>query len=174
MFGFDFIFCQHRRRIVKVGIAEAAARLGVQHFDFIRHQLHHVGVAGHDDRIDALVGGLFTQCAEQVVGLKAVQFVDGDIESPNQFPYPPELSRQFRRSFRTRRLVVFKHLVAESGSLAVESDGIMRRFQVVQSFQQNRGEAVNRSHRFPGLAHRKRRQSMESAVYQTVPVEEHQ
>ena len=135
--------------------------------------MHHVGVTGHDDGIDALVGGLFTQCAQNIVGFEAFQFVDGDIESLHQLSDPPELPHQFRRGFGTCRLVLFKHLMAEGRRCFVKSHGVMRGFEVIDGFQQNGSEAVNRPHRFAGLADGKRRQSVESAVYQPVPVKEH-
>ena len=169
----DFIFRQHRRGIVKVGIPETAARLGVQHFGLIRYQLHHIGVAGYNHGIDALRRRLFAQCSEDVIGFEPIQFKNRDVESPYELPYPPELPCQFRRGFRPRRLVIGVHQVPEGWRFSIESDGVIRRFQVVDGLQQNRSETVNRPYRFAGLAHRERRQGVKSPVYQAVTVKEY-
>ena len=131
----DFIFRQYCRGIVQVGIAETAARLRVQHFGLIRYQLHHVGVAGYNHGIHALCCRLLAQRTQDVVSFEPIHFKNRDVESPYQLPDPPELPCQFRRGFRTRRFVIRIHQVPECWRFSIESDGIIRWFQVVDRFQ---------------------------------------
>ena len=153
----DAVFGHYGGGVKFVRVPETTACLGVQYRRFLVHQLHQVSISGDDDGFDAPGIGLCGQRAQQVVGFKTFHFEDGDIKSLYELPHPPELPHQLGGCFLAGRLVFIVHLVAESGSLFIKSDGIMGWFQVINGLQHDGSEAVNRAHHFPGFAQGKGR-----------------
>jgi hypothetical protein len=63
------------------GVEDEVVFLGVEDADVLGDELHHVLVAGDDEDFVALFGGLAGEGADDVVGLEADGFEDGDVEN---------------------------------------------------------------------------------------------
>ena len=97
-------------------------RLGIrrqQHRDVVPDQLERVAVSGEDVGRLARVGRGVCQCADEVVGFKALLFDDGEAHGAQHLLGGGKLLEQLGRRRAAARLVVGVHLVAEG-----------RRFQV--------------------------------------------
>jgi len=164
----------HRVLVVQLGVAEAGRE---QHARVGRDELKRVGVAGHDDGIDACVGVLLGDSAEDVVGLVAGQLVDGHIERLHHLLHPAQVLDQLPWRGRAVGLVLRVLLVTERRAWRVEDDGDVGRLAVHKGLKERSGEGVDTAHVLACLPHRhgsRLLQSEPGAVYHRVAVHDQQ
>ena len=170
MFRCYAVLVAYRLFIVEHSLGEGASRFGVEHLDPVRYQLHGVGIAGDDNGIGVFTGGLLAEAAEDIVGLVAVKLKNGQIESFNQLPYPPQLTHQFLRGSRPVSLVLFIKLMTEGGPLFIKGYRPVTWFQLANCFEQHAGKAIDGTHHFSALADSKRWQNMVGPVKKGIAV----
>jgi hypothetical protein len=74
-----------------IGVIPLVIFHGVEHAHVVVHQLEHVFVARHNGDFDALLDRLFRESADDVVGLEAVVFDDGDAHGLESLADPGDL-----------------------------------------------------------------------------------
>ena len=93
-----------------------------QHSNRGRHQLQYVAVTRENERVEMLRLRLRPQRSQYVISLVPRHFEDRHIERLHELLHAPELVAQFRRSWRTLRLVLVECLVPKCGRGHVESN----------------------------------------------------
>ncbi len=112
-------------------------------------QLERVGVAGQDDRVDPLRGGLARQRADHIVGLVALGGIDRDVEGTHQLLDAIELLVELVGRLAAAGLVLGVQIVAE-GAADVEGHGDVARVVRFDRVEQDRDEAEDRVGRLAG------------------------
>ena len=147
----------------------------VQHLDVrVFDELVGVAVAGDDEHVVATVTGLGGQRGDDVVGFGPGQLDGADAERLDDLVHEPELLAQDVRRRLPVRLVVLDLLVAERRLGPVERDRDRVGLVIPDQVDEHRGEP---EHRVGHLARRGdeiRRQGVERAIGQRVPVDQHE
>ena len=141
----------------------------------VRDQLEHVAVAGDDEDVHVLRGGLGGQRGDEVVGLVARRRQPPDAERVEHLEDQAELAAEVLGRLAAVGLVLDVLLVPERRLAPVEGHRDMRRLLVAQHVDQHRGETVDRVGRLPGRGGEVLdRQCEECPVGQRMTVEEEQ
>ena len=160
------------RLVVAGDVVGATARR--QHADRGRDQLHGVEVAGDDQGLGTGGGCLAGQRADDVVGLEALDLVDGDAEGVDHLVHALELLRQRLGHRRPVGLVGGEALVAEGGRGEVEGDGPVRGLLGLQRLEQDGGEAVDGIGELAARGGELLAQGVKGAVHDGVAVDHHE
>ncbi len=157
--------------VVHDGIGEGAA--GGQHPRVIVNQLEGVGVAGDDQRFQALFFRLLGQGAQHVVRFVAFRLDDGDAQGADDLLDAGHLGAHFVGHLDAVSFVLLVLLVAES--LAhVEGHGDVVGLLVAQHVEQHGGEAEHCVGQLALGGSQTLRQGIVTTVGQSVTINEHQ
>ncbi len=133
------VFQQDGLVVIELDFGEGLT--GSKDFDIVVDQLHSIGVAGHDDCLQALRRGLPGQRAEDVIRFVPFQLVYWNVEGPHNFPHPGELPDKFVGRLGTVLLVRLELFMPESRRSHVKSTGHTSRLQIRQRLEHGRGVA---------------------------------
>ena len=139
----------------------------------LRHELQAVAVARDDHAVPARRGADFPRRAEDVVGLPALAFEDGNVHRAQDVLHQRHLLRQLLRHGMARCLIPFILQVPERRRLEIERHGQRIRLFLVPELFQNVQKSKNRVGIQP-LARCQRPHAVERAVDDAVPVQNHQ
>ena len=117
-----------------------------------RDELQRVGVAGGDERIDAVLGTPGRDRAEHVVGLVTGRFEDGDAKGVHHLLHALDVLREFGWDGGTGRLVLRVQIIAESAFRRIERDGDVRGPVVGKGLEECGGEGVDAPYVLAGRA----------------------
>ena len=138
-------------------------------------KLEDVRVAGEDKDVDVLGLRLLAEGAEEVVGLQAVELVDGDLEGLHEAADVGELLCELRGHLRALGLVGLEALVAEGGGGQVERDGEVGGLEVLHGLAEHLGEAVDAADLLAGGADGERTlDGMPGPMDHGMAIQEHQ
>ena len=138
--GFQAVFLkEHRRRVVG---CDGLACLGAHqlHRHVLIHQLQAVAVAGEDDALPALPAADVRHSADDVVGLPALTFVDGDIHGGKDLLHHGHLHGKLLGHPVAGRLVALVLQMAEGGAVEVKGNaqgvGLFLHRDLLQNIQE--------------------------------------
>ena len=141
----------HAQEFLHLGRAVPFIVLGrVEHRDPVRHQLHHVLVAGYDHHLDARRFFAPCQSADHIVGLITAIFEHRDAHRFEQPPHVRDLLQQVGRRLRAVSLVLGKLLQAVGRFAAFEHGGNMRRLVLSRQLADHIVEDIDRLRGKPG------------------------
>ena len=150
------------------------AAAGGHQADVVAGQLEHVQVAADDGAGDALRLGLQGERADEVIGLEALQLVDGDAEGGQQLAHDGELLAQVVGCGLAGGLVLGEALVAE-GAAEVEAGDDVVGLHVLEASQHDAPEAEDGVDQLALGGRQGRRHEREiGAIDEAVRVQQHE
>ncbi|MNK95485.1 hypothetical protein D3C87_1157230 [compost metagenome] len=154
---------------------ELGAGLGPEDVDPVIDELEGVAIARDDQDVVALLARLLGNGPDEVVGLVAVNLVDGKLEGPHDRPDEVHLRPQVVGHRLTVGLVVGEFLMAEGRRGTVEGDGHAVRAVGFDDVEDGPQEAVNGPGRASVLGTEVHAlEGEEGAVSERVPIDEHE